>query len=100
MRGYRMQGPIGSAFSTKWPGMPSELMWQISRFHSFLWASGGGFSDFTIHHIVTFEEFLNHEHEYAPNADKLTFDSPAPVQADQDGRYPVPQPGIKTKREY
>ena len=49
---------------------------------------------------VTFDEFLNHEHEYAPGADKLTVDSPAPVQADKDGKYPVPQPGIKTKREY
>jgi predicted dehydrogenase len=262
LRGYRMQGPIGSAYSTKWPGQPtqpSELMWQISRFHSFIWASGGGYSDFNIHHIdhlcwmknawpvkaqgiggrhyrngpdgtpfvdqnfdsysveytfadgakmymdgrgmvgaapiyssyahgskgmaivskqgdcgrpsstfrtqnptsesliwkskenkdgsvddpfnnewaalleairndkpfneapsgvhasvvtsmgryaahtgqeVTFEEFLNHEHEYAPNADKLTFDSPAPVQADKDGKYPVPEPGIKKNREY
>jgi predicted dehydrogenase len=259
MRGYRMQGPIGSAYSTKWPGTPSELMWQISRFHSFIWASGGGFSDFNIHHIdhlcwmknawpvkaqaigsrhyrntpeglpfvdqnfdsysveytfadgtkmymdgrcmigtapiyssyahgtkgmaivskqsdcgrpsstyrtqkptsegliwkskenkdgsvddpfnnewfdlleairndkpfnevphgvyasvttslgryaahtgqeVTFDEFLNHEHEYAPNVDKFTFDSPAPVQADKDGKYPIPEPGIKTKREF
>jgi len=259
MRGYRMQGPIGSAYSTKWPGQPSELMWQISRFHSFIWASGGGYSDFNIHHIdhlcwmknawpikaqgiggrtyrnapdgspyvdqnfdsysveytfadgckmymdgrcmigatpiyssyahgskgmaivskqgdcgrpsstfrtqnptsesmiwkskenkdgsiddpfnnewadlleairndkpfneaasgvmasvttslgryaahtgqeVTFDEFLNHEHEYAPGVDKFTFDSPAPVQADKDGKYPIPQPGIKTKREY
>jgi len=41
MRGYRMHGPVGSAFSTKWPGSPSELLWQIQRFHSFLWASGG-----------------------------------------------------------
>lgn len=51
MRGYRMQGPVGSAFSEKWPGTPSELLWQISRFHSFIWASGGCFSDFNIHHI-------------------------------------------------
>jgi len=27
------------------------LLWQISRFHSFLWASGGAFSDFYIHHV-------------------------------------------------
>jgi predicted dehydrogenase len=26
-------------------------MWQIQRFHSFLWASGGAFSDFFIHNI-------------------------------------------------
>ena len=51
MRGYRMAGPLASAFSEKWPGKPSELLWQISRFHSFLWASGGCFSDFYIHHI-------------------------------------------------
>ena len=51
LRGYRMHGPVGSAFSTKWPGEPSELLWQIRRFHSFLWASGGCFSDFYIHHI-------------------------------------------------
>ena len=51
MRGYRMAGPLASAFSEKWPGTGSELLWQISRFHSFLWASGGCFSDFYIHHI-------------------------------------------------
>jgi predicted dehydrogenase len=51
MRGYRMHGPVGSAFSTKWPGRPNELLWQIRNFHSFLWASGGCFSDFYIHII-------------------------------------------------
>jgi len=268
LRGYRMQGLLGSAFSEKYPGKdntlpgkPSELMWQISRFHSFIWASGGGYSDFNVHHIdhlcwmksppgqflwpvkaqgvggrtyrtspdgkpyvdqnfdsyaveytfedgaklymdgrcmvgavpmyhsfvhgtkglanaaksgdcngpsstfkghvmsrekllwssdpkmpddpyfnewqvltdairndkphnevdrgvmaslttslgryaahtgqeVTLDELLNHTHEYAPDADKLTFNSPAPVQADADGFYPVPEPGRKTKREY
>ena len=51
LRGYRMHGPVGSAFSEKWPGRPSELLWQIQHFHSFLWASGGCYSDFYIHHI-------------------------------------------------
>jgi predicted dehydrogenase len=46
-----MAGPLASAFSEKWPGKPSELLWQISRFHSFIWLSGGCFSDFYIHHI-------------------------------------------------
>ncbi len=246
-------------FSTKWNGEGSELLWQISRFHGFLWASGGGYSDFNIHHIdhlcwmknawpvkaqgiggrhyrtspggepyvdqnfdsysveytfedgakmymdgrcmlgaapiyssyahgtkgmaivskqgdcgrpsstfrtqaptsegliwkskenkdgsvddpffnewqdlveairedkpfneaasgtyasavtslgrfaahtaqeVTLEEFLNNDHEYAPGADKFTFDRPAPVQADKNGMYPVPEPGIKKNREY
>ncbi|MEQ1850782.1 MAG: gfo/Idh/MocA family oxidoreductase, partial [Chthoniobacteraceae bacterium] len=252
MRGYRMTGPIGSVFSEKYPGpdnnlpgKPNELRWQLSRFHSFLWASGGGFSDFFIHHIdhlswmknawpikaqavggrtyrgnyidqnfdsyaveyvfedgarlyqegrcmvganqiyssyvhgtkgmaiaaksgdtgapsmifkgqnpsksnllwqsevakheaeshfnewtdlvdairadrpynelqygveasvvtsmgrmaahtgqeITFEEMMNHEHEYCPDADKLTMDSPPPVASDKDGKYPVPTPG-------
>lgn len=51
MRAYRMTGPVGSAFSEKWPGSPSELLWQIQRFHSFIWASGGCFNDFFIHVI-------------------------------------------------
>jgi predicted dehydrogenase len=51
MRAYRMTGPVGSAFSEKWSGQPSELLWQIQRFHSFLWASGGCFNDFYIHVI-------------------------------------------------
>ena len=51
MRAYRMHGPVGSAFTAKWSGSPSELLWQIQRFHAFIWASGGCFSDFYIHVI-------------------------------------------------
>ena len=257
LRGYRMHGPVGSAFSTKWPGQPSELLWQIKNFHSFLWASGGCFSDFYIHHVdhlcwmknawpvkaqavggrhyrqspdgstyvdqnfdsysveytfadgakmymdgrcingcndiyssyahgskgmaivakhsdcgfpsstfkgqnqqksnmlwmskaipgqqdpylnewndlmdairnnkpynevkrgveasmvtsmgrkaahtgqeITFEDFLNSEHEYAPGVDKLTMDSAAPLVAAADGKYPIPMPGIVRDKEY
>ena len=260
LRGYRMHGPVGSAFSEKWPGKPkepSELIWQIKHFHSFIWASGGCFSDFYIHHIdhlcwmknawpvkahalggrhyklngdgnpyvdqnfdsysveytfadgskfimdgrcnvgavpmyfshaqgskgmaivsnngdcglpsstykgqtpdptnriwvseiskdqqdpytnewmelvsairnnrpynevkrgveaslvtsmgryaahtgqeITYEDFYNHEHEYAPGVDKLTMDSDAPLKADADGKYPIPMPGIVKNREY
>jgi len=257
MRGYRMSGSVGSAFSEKWPGQPSELLWQIQRFHSFLWASGGCFNDFYIHIIdhccwmkdawpikaqavggrhyrqslqgnpyvdqnfdsysveyvfqdgarlimdgrcmagceniyssyahgtkgsavvsnsgdcgppsviysgqkpddaqmvwksevprdqrspyqnewndlvdairndkpfneakrgveaslvsslgrkaahtgreITFEEMLNSDQEYAPGVDKLTMDSPSPLQAGPDGKYPIPMPGIITDREY
>jgi predicted dehydrogenase len=50
--------------------------------------------------VVTWDEMLNHEHEFAPEVDKFTMESPAPVRAGADGKYPVPQPGIKTKREY
>jgi predicted dehydrogenase len=257
MRGYRMHGPVASAFSTRWPGKPSELLWQISRFHSFIWASGGCFSDFYIHHVdhlcwmknawpvkahglggrhfrntqdgepwvdqnfdsyaieytfedgskfymdgrcntgavpmyfshvhgtkgmaiaartgdysgpssihkgqlptrdsmtwqskvppaendpyvnewhdlmdairndkpynevpfgvqasvvcsmgrmaahtgqeVTYDQMLNHPHEYAPDIDKWTMDSPPPVASDAEGKYPVPSPGFKKDREW
>jgi len=30
----------------------------------------------------------------------MTFESPAPVRANAQGLYPVPQPGIVTTREY
>jgi len=52
MRAYRMHGPVASCFSTKKPAdKESEVLWQIERFHSFIWASGGLFSDFYIHQI-------------------------------------------------
>jgi hypothetical protein len=49
---------------------------------------------------LTLEEFLNSEKEYAPGADKWTMDSPAPLVADANGRYPIPEPGIKGLAEY
>jgi len=49
---------------------------------------------------VTFDQMLNCDFEMSPNTDKFTMDSPAPLVADADGRYPVPQPGIVTSREY
>ena len=250
LRCYRMHGPVGSAFSPPKPEGISELQYQIRRFHSFLWASGGLFSDFYIHNIdeccwmknawpvqaqasggrhfrgdnidqnfdnysveytfadgskmflygrtmpgchdefasyahgskglgiisttshtpakcriykgqkidkadlvwaypppepnpyqlewdylvqairqdepynevkrgaeaslvtsmgrmaahtgqiVTFDDMLNCEHEFAPDVDKLTLDGPAPIKADANGKYPIPQPGITTSREY
>jgi predicted dehydrogenase len=252
LRAYRMHGPVASAFSTAKPAGDNELMWQISRFHSFLWASGGCYSDFLIHNldeccwmkdawpvqaqalggrhyrgenvdqnfdtyaveytfadgaklwldgrvmpgchdqfasyahgtkgaatisqsahtpakskifrdqnirdrggnvawafpqpepnpyqlewedlvdairndkpyneaergtaaslvtsmgrmaahtgqVITWDEILDCEHEFAPDVDKLVLDGPAPITASADGRYSVPQPGIVTKREY
>jgi len=49
---------------------------------------------------VTYEEILNSNHEMAPGLDKLTANSRAPLVADSEGRYPVPQPGITKRREY
>jgi predicted dehydrogenase len=51
MRGYRNQGPVGSAFSKRKPADVTEVAYQIRRFHSFIWASGGCFNDFNIHII-------------------------------------------------
>ena len=51
LRAYRMTGPTGSAFTGPKPEDMSELLYQIRRFHGFLWASGGAFSDFLIHNI-------------------------------------------------
>lgn len=50
-RGYRMHGPGGSFHSVAKPDGMSHLMYQIKRFHSFIWLSGGNFSDFNIHII-------------------------------------------------
>jgi hypothetical protein len=50
--------------------------------------------------IITFEDILNCEHEFAPTADKLTNDSEAPLKLGPNGKYPVPEPGINKNREY
>jgi predicted dehydrogenase len=49
---------------------------------------------------ITLEQMLDCPHEMAPGLDKLMMDSPAPLVADANGRYPVPQPGIVKDREY
>ena len=49
---------------------------------------------------VTYEDYYNSQHEFAPDVDKLTLDSPAPLLADADGKYPVPRPGFLKDREY
>jgi predicted dehydrogenase len=49
--------------------------------------------------VVAYEEMLGGDDEFAPGVDQLTMSSPAPLVADASGRYPLPQPGIKTNRE-
>ena len=51
-------------------------------------------------HEVTYDQMLNCPHMFAPNVDKLTPDSRAPVVADADGKYPIPMPGIIKDAEY
>ena len=54
--------------------------------------------------VVTYDEklpsLLSVEHDLGPDVDNLVLGGPAPVQADKDGRYPVPQPGRKKDREF
>src|SRR5207245_9834436 len=50
--------------------------------------------------VITRDQMLNCEHELAPDVDKFEMDSPAPVRAGPNGKYPVPEPGHKKKREY
>jgi hypothetical protein len=50
--------------------------------------------------LVTLDEYMQSDFELAPGVDKLTLDGPAPLPADKDGKYPLPKPGITTKREY
>jgi hypothetical protein len=50
--------------------------------------------------IVTYDQILDGDYEFAPNVDKLVLGGEPPVKADADGRYPQPEPGVKTKREY
>jgi predicted dehydrogenase len=50
--------------------------------------------------IVTRDEMLNHEHDLGSDLDQLAMDSPSPLRAGADGLYPVPRPGIQTKREF
>jgi len=56
MRSYRMHGPVASSRTIPQHMRPQykdmeEIRWQIKRFHSFIWASGGCFNDFYIHNI-------------------------------------------------
>jgi hypothetical protein len=50
--------------------------------------------------VITFDDALNCPHEFAPDVDKFTMDSPAPLRSNSKGEYPVPQPGIVKDREY
>jgi predicted dehydrogenase len=49
---------------------------------------------------ITFDQMLQCDHEMAPGIKTFAMDSPAPLRADPNGRYPVPQPGIVTTKEY
>ena len=43
--------------------------------------------------VITWDEIMASRFRFCPEADMLTAASPAPVQADAQGRYPAPVPG-------
>ena len=49
LRAYRTGG--AAAVAGPKPENQTELLYQVQRFHSFLWASGGLFSDYNIHQV-------------------------------------------------
>jgi len=49
---------------------------------------------------ITYDQMMACDHEFAPDVDKLTADSPPPLKPNADGTYPVPMPGVVRKREY
>jgi predicted dehydrogenase len=50
--------------------------------------------------LIRTDEYLQDEHEFAPNVDQLVLGGPAPLQANAQGKYPIPLPGLVTDSEY
>jgi hypothetical protein len=47
--------------------------------------------------IITWDEMLASDFKFCSNVADLTYDSPSPLQADTQGRYPIPIPGKWTE---
>ncbi|GAG08827.1 unnamed protein product, partial [marine sediment metagenome] len=47
--------------------------------------------------IITWDEAMASDFKFCSNVDGLTEESPTPVRADAQGRYPVPVPGTWTE---
>jgi len=50
--------------------------------------------------VVTLDQMMNSQHEFAPGIEKLTLESESPLKANDDGKYPIPYPGLIKDREY
>ena len=49
--------------------------------------------------LITMDEMMKHDHEFAPGLASLSFDGVPPIQL-KNGKYPIPMPGITKNREY
>jgi predicted dehydrogenase len=47
--------------------------------------------------VITWEEMMASQFQFCPEIENLNAESPAPVRADANGRYPVPVPGQWTE---
>ena len=47
--------------------------------------------------VITWDEAMNSKFQFCPNVASLTTETPAPVHADANGRYPVPTPGVSVE---
>ena len=50
--------------------------------------------------VITLDQMMNCEHEFAPDIDKLTLDGDSPLMPNAQGKYPIPYPGLIKNREY
>jgi hypothetical protein len=50
--------------------------------------------------VITYDQALNSEFVMAANVKELTMDSDSPLMPDANGKYAIPEPGIKKDREY
>ena len=46
---------------------------------------------------VTWDQIMKSNFKFCPDVDRLTYDSPVPVKADESGQFPVPIPGQWTE---
>jgi len=44
--------------------------------------------------LIKWDEAVEKGSDLAPGIENFTFESPAPVQPDEDGQYPIAQPGL------
>lgn len=44
--------------------------------------------------VITWDQAMNSKFQFCPNVGSMTPETPAPVKADAQGRYPIPIPGV------